>query len=500
MSDPRRARTGDRGPPDDAPSMYTVAQLGPKRALTAAGNLICYDVPIARTGQLIYRAGEVPIKPGQDGLIRVNRTAEALFRPETIGSFMGVAVTNEHPPDLEVTPKTWKQLAYGFSTTNVRRGEGEDSEVLLADIIVTDKSMIDMILKGEKVEVSAGYDAEYEQTSDGEGNQTDIIGNHIALVTRGRCGPRCAIGDHDPFTKGKHMTIRKRLNTQQVLQRVRAIVGDMEALTEEASDPEAIGNDPETGGTHIHIHAGGGSGPASPASEPGAMPATTTTDNPDPGAAPAGGDIEARMSALEKSVAMILAHIKGGSSQAPAADNDPDTPNVDPDEPEGDPEYRTADGGDDPENPDADDASMATKTGDSAALGRSYEKLLQDAEILVPGFRAPTFDSKSTRAKTVDRMCSIRRRVLHGYAGTEDGAAVLGDRADAAVLDDMDCKSVAATFATAAAAQRVINNRKATGDASKLPVQENEAPKQLSVSDWNKMNAEFWAKQGIPAN
>lgn len=496
MSEARRARTGDRGPPEEATPMYTIAQIGPKRAMSAAGNLICYDVPIARTGQLLYRAGEVPIAPGQDGIIRVNRTAEQLFRPETMGSFMGVAVTNEHPPELEVTPKTWKQLAYGFSTTNVRRGEGDDSEVLLADLIITDKSLIDLILSGEKVEVSAGYDAEYVQTSVGEGDQVDIIGNHIALVTRGRCGPRCAIGDHDPFTKGKHMTIRKRLNTEQTLRRARAIVGDMEALLEESADPAAVGNDPqdETGGTHIHIHAGGGGGPSPAGGEPGAMPATLTTDNPGEGA-PGGGDIEARMSALEKSVAMILAHIKGAAPPAaPAADEATDP--VDPDAPPVEDPAKTGD--EFPLDDDADDSSK-TKTGDSAALARSYEKLLGDAEILVPGFRAPTFDSASNRTKTIDRMCSIRRRVLHSYAATADGAAVLDTNADPAKLDDMSCASVATVFATAAAAQRVINNRKATGDASRVPA-EPEKPAQLSMADINRMNAEYWAKQGIPAH
>ena len=44
-------------------------------------------------------------------------------------------------------------------------------------------------------EVSLGYDADYEQTAPGVGRQTNIIGNHVALVERGRCGPRCAIGD-----------------------------------------------------------------------------------------------------------------------------------------------------------------------------------------------------------------------------------------------------------------------------------------------------------------
>lgn len=514
-----RASTGDRGPPDGSPEIYTVEQLGPKRALTPNGNLICYDVPIARTGTLLYKAGEVPLRPGQDGVIRVTRTAEELFRPETIGSFMGVAVTDDHPPEAEVTPRTWKRLAYGFSTTNVRRGEGEFADVLLADLIITDKWLIDQILNDVKVEVSAGYDADYEQVSEGEGKQTDIIGNHIALVTRGRCGPRCAIGDHDPFLKGKEMTIRKRLTSAQTLQRLRAIVGDAEALLEETADPSSVGNGEESegGGTHIHIHTGaGGAG----GNEPGSMPNTLTTDNPDgdPNAAdpnaPQGGDMETRMATVEagmKQMAGVLAELVTavkGKAAAPTPDAEPDGGEAD------DP-----DGADDPttkdEMPDDlkkddvktgdelvdGDITKAHKTGDSAALSRSYQELLSDAEVLVPGFRAPTFDSKATRAKTVDRMCALRRKALDAFYMTTTGKNVvdtLTGKSDI-VLEDMACGPVATLFKSAAGAQRLVNNRSSTGDSTKLPKQE-EPPKQFTVADWNKQNAEFWAKQGVPAN
>jgi len=44
-------------------------------------------------------------------------------------------------------------------------------------------------------EVSCGYDAQYEQIEKGKGKQREIIGNHVALVTKGRAGNRCTIQD-----------------------------------------------------------------------------------------------------------------------------------------------------------------------------------------------------------------------------------------------------------------------------------------------------------------
>lgn len=515
MHKAQRARTGDRGPPDGSPQIYTVSQIGPKRALTPNGNLICYDVPIARTGTLLYKAGEVPLKPGQDGVIRVTRTPEELFRPETIGSFMGVAVTDDHPPEAEVTPRTWKRLAYGFSTTNVRRGEDEWSDVLLADLIITDKWLIDQILNDVKVEVSAGYDADYEQVSEGEGNQTDIIGNHIALVTRGRCGPRCAIGDHDPFTKGKEMTIRKRLTSAQTLQRLRAIVGDAEALLEETADPSsATGEETDVGGTHIHIHTGSGGGGGN---EPGSMPNTLTTDNPDdPNSAdpnaPQGGDMETRVATIEagmKQMAGVLAELVTavkGKAAAPTPDANPDGGEAD--DPDGGDDTTKDEMPDDLKKDDVKtgdelvdgDITKAHKTGDSAALSRSYQELLADAEVLVPGFRAPTFDAKANRAKTVDRMCALRRKALDAFYTTANGKTVvdtLTGKTDI-VLEDMQCGPVASLFKNAAGAQRLVNNRASTGDSHKMPEQETPKPA-FTVADWNKANAEFWEKQGIPA-
>ena len=493
-----RAFTGDRGPPDGSPEILTVEQIGPNQALTPNGNLICYDVPIARVGWMLYRDGETPITADPStGIARVYRGPEDLFRPETIGSFMGVAVVDEHPEDGDVNPANWKELSHGFTTTNVRRGEGEDSDVLLADLVITNRELIEAVRAGKR-EVSCGYDADYDQTGPGEGRQTNIIGNHVALVERGRCGPRCAIGDHDSLsTSTKKGTAMKRVRlTQDAQKRLRQIVADANGLLEETSDPSGEEGLGEESGTHIHIHTGAAGG-GMEGGEP-SMPKTTSTDEGE------GDPMEARVSALEAGVASCqqgiakIMEMLGGQS----TDSDPGGVS------EGTkmPDDQTKDGEDYDEDdetkdemPDELKEALKAKTGDSAALAQSYSSLLADAEILVPGFRAPTFDSKAKRAATVDRMCNIRRKVLDSCYSTVAGKELLDNVSGSKTLDitGMTCAQVAPLFKAAAGAKRLLNNRAATGDASSIPSKTPTGPVQMNIASLNQQMRDFWAKQGV---
>jgi hypothetical protein len=158
---------------------------------TPEGYLLCLDAPIARTGVQMYAAEEVPLEAAYDGTVRVYRMAEEVFAPETVASYEGKPVTLDHPED-NVSPENWRELARGVAQ-NVRRGEGETADLLLADLLITDAEAIEAVRGGLR-EISCGYDAGYEDLGPGVGRQTDIIGNHVALVRAGRCGPRCANG------------------------------------------------------------------------------------------------------------------------------------------------------------------------------------------------------------------------------------------------------------------------------------------------------------------
>ena len=181
---------------------FFTTRLGNTRYQLADGSVLFKDVPIGRTGEQVYGAEELPeIEPDSHGLIAVRRTPEEVFSESTIASFEGMAVTIGHPKDFNgniifVTPANWRQLANGH-IQNVRRGSGEQSDLLLADVIVKTPEAIQAVEDGDD-EVSCGYDADYRQISPGIAEQYAITGNHLALVPNGRAGSRCALGDSMP--------------------------------------------------------------------------------------------------------------------------------------------------------------------------------------------------------------------------------------------------------------------------------------------------------------
>lgn len=172
---------------------YTTEKVSPRKSITPEGFLLCEGVPIARTGTQFYAAEEVPIE-SQGGIVTINRTDEEVFNPTTLASFEGKSVTIDHPQEF-VNPSNWRALTTGI-TQNVRRGIGVESDLLLADLLLTAQEAIDEVNKGT-IEISCGYDTNYVQDAPGVGRQTNIIGNHVAIVKRGRAGSRCSIRDKD---------------------------------------------------------------------------------------------------------------------------------------------------------------------------------------------------------------------------------------------------------------------------------------------------------------
>lgn len=211
-------------------------RLGETRYRLADGSLLCKDVPIARTGTQVYSAKDLPnLKPNAAGEIIVRRSPEQVFAPATLASFEGMSITVLHPEDEEgnvrlVNPQNWKELSVGH-LQNIRRGTGDQSDLMLADLIVKDEYAIQLIEDGLR-QVSCGYDAEYEQTEPGKADQVDITGNHVALVPKGRAGNRCAIGDRDTMATQK----------KSWLQRLRfaAKTGDADTMNELLDSAPAV--------------------------------------------------------------------------------------------------------------------------------------------------------------------------------------------------------------------------------------------------------------------
>jgi hypothetical protein len=212
---------------EDKNEFHAPTPVGRTRTMTPEGFLLCEGVRIARTGNQKYAASELTdqqtgkpaVEPGPDGTVIIGREPSEVFRDETIQSFEGKPVTVEHPIKF-VDPSNWKHVAVG-TTHNVRQGEGDDEDYLVADLLITDEAAIDHVNR-DMPEISCGYDSEYEQTQTGRGLQKNIVGNHVALVDRGRAGPRCSIRD-SAFkpSEDMKMTVNSQLSWKSRSQRGR---------------------------------------------------------------------------------------------------------------------------------------------------------------------------------------------------------------------------------------------------------------------------------------
>lgn len=183
--------------------ILTIGRFSPHMEPTKEGYLLCRDVPISKVGQFEYSGFEAGL-PAKNGRVLMSRTADELFSDDTIKSFNLKPVVISHARFAD--PQNWKDISVGI-VNNVRRGEGQFADSLLADLLITDKKAIDLVKSGRIREVSCGYDANPISDGDGYGHQVGIVGNHVALVDKARCGG-CKIRDGQMTTNLKTMLRR----------------------------------------------------------------------------------------------------------------------------------------------------------------------------------------------------------------------------------------------------------------------------------------------------
>lgn len=440
--------------------VHTDQALGKKRSFTPEGFLLCEDVPIARTGiqeylneELIGDGEDEKIEGGKNGIIKAERNAADVFRPETLASFEGKPVVDDHPDDT-VGPHNFKEHVVGI-TLNPRRGTDDLENFILADLLIMDQDAIDAIDDG-KVEVSCGYDAEYEPLGPGKVRQYNIVGNHVALVDRGRCGHKCSIGDK---AMPKKITLMDRIykaiksKDSKALDAALKDAEEVPGMNEEGIEPnDKTDNEIEGAeGIHIHLH-----GVENGGTESSADPALA--DAPDTGEAAGAMSVEDRMTALEQSLATVVDAIKkiaggaGGGNEAPPGEGeDPEaeaegegenTPPAQEGEEEnekeeftGDEDMPTEEAANDEDYKEGEEGASTvkdkkgTKDGktvkDSSGLKDMFAAVKSGAEIIAPGIKMPVFDKAAAARTTMDNVCLLKRRSLAASARTNDGAEML---------------------------------------------------------------------------
>lgn len=107
---------------------------------------------------------------------------------------------------MVVTPDTSKKYTEG-TAQNIRRS-ADEKDLLIADLIIYDKELIKKIEEGKR-EISCGYECDYVLV-DGTYCQTNIRGNHIAVVDAGRAGHRVRIKDSEI----KNKRIKNNINSK----------------------------------------------------------------------------------------------------------------------------------------------------------------------------------------------------------------------------------------------------------------------------------------------
>lgn len=174
---------------------------GATRRRTADGYLVVEAKP-ARSGIQLYHPAELGI--AKDRMLRVYRPEAEVFSTDSLISYAGKPVTDDHP-DVRVDSSNWQALAKGFVGTDIAR----DGETIRVPLMLADAATIKKVEAG-KVELSAGYSCEIEWT-DGvtpageafDGIQKNIRINHVAIVDAGRAGAACRILDSGKSSQPK---------------------------------------------------------------------------------------------------------------------------------------------------------------------------------------------------------------------------------------------------------------------------------------------------------
>jgi len=142
---------------------------------------------VTRSGVFDYYA--------EDGdLIREYRSPEEVFNKESIQSLRLKPITDDHPEEM-VTVDNIKNFQIGTVGEDIKK----DGDFLDANIIITDKEMVEMIVNRKKmnlpIELSLGYSCDVLPDMgihDKDGwythKQHKIKYNHLSIVDKGRAG------------------------------------------------------------------------------------------------------------------------------------------------------------------------------------------------------------------------------------------------------------------------------------------------------------------------
>jgi hypothetical protein len=165
------------------------AAVAPAKATQEGARLVVRDAIVARSGILTYRR--------RDGsALNVLRRPEDMRSAEVLRTYELLPLTNEHPPESELTPQRVQRVQVGATGSVARAEEVGDGEVVArVDVAIHAAPGIDAARAGRR-QFSHGYYAALTPAPEGatwrgvpyEMIQTPLEGDHIALVDMARAG------------------------------------------------------------------------------------------------------------------------------------------------------------------------------------------------------------------------------------------------------------------------------------------------------------------------
>ncbi len=182
----------------------------------------------ARIGIQDYYVGEIPrnqvppeLRDDPFTIVRLLRPENEVFNDSSMQSFSQKPVTNDHPPEHFTSEnfKDFKDFQVGFSGNEVSKNQDR----LRVPLLIQDAEAIKEIKAGKEL-LSAGYSSKVLWTSGVHDKfgaydaiQSNIEGNHIAIVDSARGGENVKINDSwsdarkTKPKKGSKMTVKRKI-------------------------------------------------------------------------------------------------------------------------------------------------------------------------------------------------------------------------------------------------------------------------------------------------
>lgn len=188
--------------PDGAIIAGENAQTAPTaREVDVNGFITIAKNPITRVGVFPYLGKNLPGAADPDRVYMVLRPPEEVGSPETLASFKGMPIIDEHTMLGQGFPTAAEEKGiHGTTLDDVVMEDG----VVYAPVRIFSETLKRLIDAGKKA-LSVGYRCVFEKTAgvwNGQAYdyvQRKIRGNHLALVPEARMGKDIAVLDHWAF-------------------------------------------------------------------------------------------------------------------------------------------------------------------------------------------------------------------------------------------------------------------------------------------------------------